>query len=107
MREPHQYVCKDGKQHCVAWYENGKRLRKTFNDANKAEVFYQQKLLGAVDKQDLILEGVTTLRKYVIYVKSSARPGEEMDGAPSPKRKTSRRVGSSSKAATRRTDTKK
>jgi hypothetical protein len=65
MREPHYYVCKDGKQHCITWYENGKRLRKTFNDANEAEVFNQQKLLGAADKDDLILKEVTTLRKYI------------------------------------------
>lgn len=64
-KEPHHYVCRDGRQHCIAWYENGKRLRKTFNDATEAEVFYQQKLLGAVDKTDLILKDVTTIRKYM------------------------------------------
>jgi hypothetical protein len=67
MREPHHYVSRDGReQHCVVWYENGERKRRTFSDANEAEVFYQQKLLGAVDKNDLILKEVTTLRKYVI-----------------------------------------
>lgn len=40
-------------------------MRRIFSDANEAEVFYQQKLLGAVDKDDLILKEVTTLRKYM------------------------------------------
>jgi hypothetical protein len=65
MREPHHYVCGARKQHCVVWYENGKRMRRTFSDANRAEVFYQQKFLGAVDKTDLILNGVTTIRNYI------------------------------------------
>jgi len=66
MREPHHYVLGDRK-HCVVWYENdhAKRSRKTFSDANEAEVFYQQKLLGVVDKLDLILKQVITQRTYV------------------------------------------
>jgi hypothetical protein len=77
MREPHHYICKDGTQHCVAWYENGARRRRTFNDANKAEIFYQHKLLGAVDKEDLILQEVTTLRKYIASDKTEELQAEK------------------------------
>jgi DNA-binding PadR family transcriptional regulator len=68
MREPRNYVFNDGR-HCVAWYEDGKLARRTFTEANDAEVFYQEKLLGAVDKTDLVLKEVTSIRKYITYGK--------------------------------------
>ena len=54
MREPKHYEDDRGR-HWVTWYEQGKRTRKCFNDPLRAELLYQEKLIGhPIDRDALI-----------------------------------------------------
>jgi len=65
MREPKHYPADTRGHHVVAWYEGGKRERKTFIDPIRAEIFYQEKLLGhPIDTNSLVLKEVATIKKY-------------------------------------------
>jgi hypothetical protein len=66
MQEPKLYERKSNGGFIVAWYEQGKRIRKCFADPIQAQLLYQEKLNAApIDKEVLILKEIATIKKYV------------------------------------------